>query len=228
MQLEDIRAEMEEELTWRKTELKFLKNRMSNITKEKDKEKYRKSLVVMLYSHFEGFSRTCLLIYVNALNSLELKRNEFNECIIAASMNDIFKKYDDRDRKCKIFKRKLPEEKEIHRFFRRTDLIMQFNNFLEEKLLIPDEVVDTESNLRYHVFQKNLYRLGIEYTVFDQYKKQINDLVNKRNSIAHGAEKMGIEEKYYDNLENTIYNIMDYMVRILIDCLKHKKYSSEI
>lgn len=38
MQLEEIRAEMEDELTWRQREIVFLRNVMVGIEKEEDKE----------------------------------------------------------------------------------------------------------------------------------------------------------------------------------------------
>lgn len=230
MQIEEIRAEMEEELTWRKGEIVFFKNRMSHISKENEKDRYRKVLVVMLYSHFEGFCKACFLIYLKSINSLGLLRKEVNENLIASSMEDIFRKYDDKDRKCDIFRRPLPNDKEIHRFFRRTDLIIQFNDFLEEKLYIPDKVIDTESNLRYHVMQKNLYRLGIDHRIFEKHRGNINKLVNLRNSIAHGSKRSGISYKDYESLEETVYNMMNELIKVLINSLEKnefkKKYAS--
>ena len=73
MNLLDIRAQIEEEITWRSDEIRFLKNQLSNIQKETEKEKYRKSLVVMLYSHYEGFSKTIFQIYINEINPEFLK-----------------------------------------------------------------------------------------------------------------------------------------------------------
>ena len=147
MQLEEIRAEMEEELTWRQREIVFLKNVMVGITKEEDKERYRKSLIVMLYAHFEGFCKTCLLIYVKAINDLNLTRKEANDSLVASSMEGIFNGYDNLDKKCKIFKRELPNDTGLHKFYRRTDLVVQFNEFLEQKLVIADNVAARKTNV---------------------------------------------------------------------------------
>ncbi|MBC1345165.1 hypothetical protein HB799_13990, partial [Listeria welshimeri] len=46
----DVISQIEEELTWRKDEFYFFKNQLSKMEKESDRERYRKSLVVMLYS----------------------------------------------------------------------------------------------------------------------------------------------------------------------------------
>ncbi|AJD28521.1 hypothetical protein G8E05_14215 [Clostridium botulinum] len=224
MQLEEIRAEMEQELTWRQHEIVFLKNVMMGIEKEEDKEKYRKYLVVMLYAHFEGFCKTCLLIYVKAINDLNLTRNEVNDCLVASSMEGIFNGYDNLDRKCKVFKRELPDDTDFHRFYRRTDLVLQFNEFLNEKLVIADNVINTESNLWYHVLKKNLFKLGIDYTVFDQYKSSINILVNKRNSIAHGSEKFGVPENDYKKIQDDIIKAMDNIIKILMKNLQDESF----
>ena len=55
MTKEELRTAMETELAWRQEELAFMKNQLTNIQEEILKNKYRKSLVLMLYSHFEGF-----------------------------------------------------------------------------------------------------------------------------------------------------------------------------
>lgn len=220
MQLEEIRAEMEEELTWRQREIVFLKNVMVGITKEEDKERYRKSLIVMLYAHFEGFCKTCLLIYVKAINDLNLTRKEANDSLVASSMEGIFNGYYNLDKKCKIFKRELPNDTGLHKFYRRTDLVVQFNEFLEQKLVIDDNVINTESNLWYHVLKKNLFKLGIDYTVFDQYQSSINTLVNKRNSIAHDSEKFGIAESEYKKIQDDIIETMNNIIKILMKNLK--------
>ena len=52
MTINDLREEMEIELTWRTDEFRMLKNNIAYIIKDEDKLKYRKSLVVMLYANF--------------------------------------------------------------------------------------------------------------------------------------------------------------------------------
>ena len=58
MDLDDVIAQIEEELTWRMDELRFLRNQLANIPDEKNKKRYRKTLIVMLYSYYEGFSKS--------------------------------------------------------------------------------------------------------------------------------------------------------------------------
>lgn len=224
MTLEKIREELEGELTWRQNELRFLKNQMATMLKEDEREKYRKSLIVMLYAHFEGFSKTALLIYIKFINDLKLNRHDVNENLQASSMNQIFRQYEDTNRKCDIFRKELPDDKILHNFFRRTDLLIQLKDFLSEELIVKDEVIDTESNLKYKILQKNFYKLGLPHNEFEIYSRDVDDLVNLRNSIAHGSEKTGIIARKYDVYERKIFFIMDELMKILIKNLKDESY----
>jgi len=219
MTIDNLREEIENELTWRSNEFRMLKNNISNIIKEEDKLKYRKSLVVMLYANFEGFCKISLLVYVKYLNSLNIKRKDiYNKPeLIASSMNEIFKLYDDKDRKCQVFKSKLPNDKNLHSVYRRTSLISEFENFMDESINLKEEVINTESNLWSHVLSKNLYILGINHDMFKQYNGDIDRLVNMRNSIAHGSERKGITEKSLEKLEKCILrDVMPKIITLLV------------
>lgn len=203
---------METELAWRKEELAFFKNQLYNIDDEEQQNKYRKSLVLMLYSHFEGFIKICLLTYVQYVNSLHRKRKDFNEQLVASSMNREFAAYDNNDIKCSVFKNKLPEDKRLHRFYRRVNLLENIEELEQSDLVIPDEAIDTESNLWYIVLQKNLFKVGLPIDLFDGLSKDIDALVNRRNSIAHGTERVGVREEEYSKWENKSYWIMEQII----------------
>lgn len=224
MTKEELRTAMESELAWRQEELAFLKNQLSNIQDEVQQDKYRKSLVLMLYSHFEGFVKICLLSYIQYVNSLHLKRENFNEKLIASSMNREFNAYDNNDEKCNIFKKRLPEDKRLHRFHRRVNLLEELEEFKQSDLLIPDETIDTESNLWYIVLQKNLYKVGLPIDLFDDLSSDIDALVNRRNSIAHGTERAGVKDNEYLKWETKIYRVMEEIIRCIYHEVCHEKY----
>ncbi|HEE9847385.1 MAE_28990/MAE_18760 family HEPN-like nuclease [Clostridium perfringens] len=215
MQIDDIVAEMEDELEWRLNEIKLLKNNITKIKKKDEKDRCRKALIVMLYSHFEGFYKTCLLIYINAINNLQILRREANINLATISMEHVLNQYDDINKKSKIFKKKFPDDSKLHKLARRVDLVNGFNMFLNEKLIIKDSVIEFDSNLNYNVLQKNLYKIGVNHDCFKKYQNDINTLVNYRNSIAHGQLRSGIEEKEYLNLENSVREVMKGVIRKL-------------
>ena len=224
MNLLDIYTQLEEELTWRFNEIRFLRNQLSQFNNENEKMIYRKSLIVMLYSHFEGFSKTAFLIYVNLINQEEIPRLNTNEFITTASLLEVFKAYDNTDKKCKIFKNALPDDTKLHQFARQVDLVMELNNLWREKVKIPESIVDVESNLKPVVLRKILFRLGFPHNSFDAYEGMINRLLNLRNSIAHGAVKNGLDSKEYEDIESTTLTIMNELKKVIINALENRLY----
>ena len=85
-------------------------------------------------------------MYVQYINSLSLTREVVKVGLKAASMNKEFNAYDNLDRKCEIFRRELPDDSGLHRFFRRVDFMSQYEEFMGENLEIDDSIINTESN----------------------------------------------------------------------------------
>ncbi|MBD0399337.1 MULTISPECIES: MAE_28990/MAE_18760 family HEPN-like nuclease [Bacillus] len=224
----EIREQLEEDLTWRKDEIRLLRNQLSYINLDEDKKRYRKALLVMLYSHYEGFCYTALQIYIKSINDESLKRKQANFHLATCSLSKEFDAYDNIDHKPHhykaIFKKQLPEESKLHRFARQLGLVEKINEFWEESLFIPDEVVNTEANLWPIVLKKLLYRLGLPYDYFKEHEGNITMLVNRRNGISHGRDKEGFEEKTYNEIQQTVFKILDSVVRLIIEALTQKSY----
>ncbi len=225
MNLEDIRAELELDLTWRQNEIRFLRNQLAYIPNELDRDRYRKSLVVMLYSHYEGFSKTALSIYADAINKENITCLEAHECIVAATLADAFKDFDNPNKKSRIFVSMLPDDSQLHRFARQVELIERLGNIWQRVVQIPTEiVVDMESNLTPVVLRKVLYRLGFQHDIFRDHEGKIHLLLNRRNNVAHGVRKDGITEKEYSETEMTAYDIMRELVKVIYTSLKNGSY----
>lgn len=224
MTANDLRAELEAELAWRQEDLAFFKNQLNNISDELEKDKYRKSLVLILYSHMEGYIKIALQTYIKYINEQNLPRKDVVSGLMAASMNPEFNAYDNLDRKCDVFRRELPEDTVLHRFFRRVDFIDQLEDFKNAPLVIEDSVINTESNLWYVVLQKNLYKIGLPVDMFEQYCRDINALVNRRNSIAHGNSRYGVTSQEFSNWEIKIKRVMEDITILLYDYANRKRY----
>ena len=205
---DEFRAELEEELRWRQEELVFFKNQLSNIESEIDADRYRKSLVLILYSHFEGYVKIALQTYIKYIRE--------------------FLAYENLDRKCSVFKTELPDDTALHRFCRRVDFIQQMEEFQNSILHLDDTTVNTESNLRYVILQKNLYKLGIPIDLFVEHKKDIDDLVNRRNGIAHGNAHAGISNMDFSNWESKVQRILSDITRLLYDYANHQRYLKDL
>lgn len=219
--LATIYASLEQEYSWRIDEIRLLRNQLSSMT-EDDRKRYRKSLVTMLYSHFEGFCYTSLAIYVDTLNSLSLKRADLNTNLAIASLAQIFKDYENKEKKSAFFTKH--EDKSIHHFHRQVELITELDGILSETAVIPPIVVDTESNIGPEVLKKILFKLGFPHNVFDIHKSDILQLLNARNDIAHGKMKSGVEEKDYNRIEKATLATMRGIISLIMDSLTNNKY----
>ncbi|WP_242833103.1 MAE_28990/MAE_18760 family HEPN-like nuclease [Desulfosporosinus acidiphilus] len=178
----------------------------------------------MLYSHYEGFCKTAFLIYVKSINQEKILRSIANDFMVAGSLSEVFKAFNNTDKKCKVFKNALPHDEKLHRFAREVDLVKEFDNFLQQIINIPESIVDVESNLKPLVLRKMLYRLGFQYDTFQVHEGLIDQLLNYRNNIAHGAIKNGLEQSDYDSIEKATYIVMEEIKKMIIDALQNKLY----
>ena len=224
MSYDEISAELNKELKWRFEELYFLQNLEANIENEELRRKYRKALIVMLYSHFEGFCKFAFDYYIMSINSRKCIRSSLIPPLIAASMHKEFTAYDNLDIKCKIFKQSLPADPKLQLFSRRHDFICAFDDFLKVIAKIPDNVIDTESNLNPIVLKKILFRLGFDISISDKYKNQINRLLGYRNRIAHGNSSDGIDEKDYLDIKKNTISVIVGVKQLVVRALRDEKY----
>ncbi len=223
MTADELRAALETELAWRQEELAFFKNQLNEV-EESNKNKYRKSLVLILYSHMEGYIKIGLQTYIQYINSQGLNRRDVNTGLMVASMHKEFIAYENMERKSEFFRRALPDDTRLHRLYRRVDFMENMENFKEQELVIDDQIIDTESNLWYIVLQKNLYKIGLPVDLFDDYRSDIDALVNRRNSIAHGNFKSGVTDTEFSNWERKVSEILEGITRLLYDYAKNRRY----
>ena len=118
----------------------------------------------------------------------------------------------------------MPDDEKLHRFARQVDFVKEFDNFLLEIVNIPEDIVDVESNLKPVVLRKILYRLGFQYDAFDSYIGMIDQLLNLRNNIAHGARKTGLDHTSYEAIEKTTYTVMEEIKKMVLNALQNGLY----
>lgn len=223
--LEEVRTRIEQERFWREAELRFLKNQLGSIEGESSKNTYRKSLVVMLYAHFEGACKAFLMIYVDGLNRSSLLVEEASPAIAAATLDDVFRELRNPNKKCQIFNKDLPEEGKLHRFARDRDFVEALPSLVSRNVTIKaEQVVDTESNLKPVVLRKMLYRLGLDPDMARPWAGTINELLNRRNSIAHGMGHEGVDENTYDRLERNVYQVIEQLVDAISEAIQNEIY----
>lgn len=223
--LAEFRAEMEAEREWREKEMRQLRNQVALLSSEDQRKTARKALVVMLYAHFEGISKALLSMYVNRLNGMGLRVGEVVSPIGAASLAEVFTALRDPNKKCAEFIRSLPNDAALHRFARDREFIEVAWKVAQRSVQIDaDEIVDTESNLKPVVLKKILFRLGLDPELAQPWEGAIHLLLNRRNDVAHGSAKAGLEEKEYAKLEQAVSLVVDGIVKAISDAVARKVY----
>ncbi|MDH2016214.1 MAE_28990/MAE_18760 family HEPN-like nuclease [Pseudomonas juntendi] len=226
LEVEDIASQLEIESAWRRAEYTQIKNALyNNSDSEEHKESFNKSLLLLLYSNYEGFCKSAFAIYIDGINSLNLKRKHVTSPIRASSLQSVFDAYDQLDRKGKIFKQILPDDTALHRLCRRAEFIDSLTDFNEAVVrLDPDKITDAESNLRPHVLKKILYKSGLNIDSINAYESLLSRVVNVRNAIAHGAQRRGITLIDYEAYESAIHQTEDCVRNIIINAVNISEY----
>jgi hypothetical protein len=224
MNIAEIRAELENDQGWRRDEIRSLQNQGSSIEDLEQQGQFRRALVVLLYAHFEGFCKFALTVYVNAVNKTGIRCAEANYALAAASLADLFAALRDSTSKCPEFRFTLPDDTHLHRFARDREFVERVADFENRKLEIPEDVIDTESNLKPVVLRKNLFRVGLTHDQFAFLDGDIHRLLNSRNKIAHGEARSGIKSTEYEALRAAVFYIMDSVTAGVMQALLEERF----
>jgi hypothetical protein len=224
MTLDDIWAQLESDLAWRQDELRLLSNSVASLANEANRERARRATLVMLYAHIEGFSKVALSTYIRAVNDLALSSREAAEGIVASSFVDVFRAITYGDQKGKVFKNPLPPDEGLHVFARRCQFISELDNLLGRPLMVPDDAVDTESNLNSKVLRRNLFRLGFPVDLLASYEDDLNELVYRRHNIAHGIDLSPVRKDIYEKLRKAAFEFMDELTLSIVGAVENFGY----
>ncbi len=220
----DFVDELYRELEWRSDELLQLRNLLTHESDLIERDRLRKSLVVLLYAHFEGFCSFALEHYLSAVNQAGIGCREAVPSIVAGSWEMLFNAMEHGDQKCRIFQKTLPNDPRLHRHWRRRHFVEEIEGFLSFPVSIPENVVDTESNLKPAVLERNLFVLGLDHSLVRPYSDQINELLGRRNRIAHGADRRGVPEPDYQRYESAVFEICIKLIEILQDAHQNERF----
>ncbi|MCY1161784.1 HEPN [compost metagenome] len=226
MDINAFRTQLELDWDWRWDELKLLKNMSSNLNLNQG-DIYRRSLVVFLYAHFEGFFQFALTHYIETINDQNIPCSQANTHLISATLSGVFKALRDDNAKCDFFRNDAPEDTKLHRFYRENQFIENSSDIFSRCVQIQTTCIDLESNLSPVVFKKNLYKLGLPYELDREVEGHLLRLKNIRNKIAHGERKEGVNINEYEGFENSVIRtITSTMANLTVAC-NDKLYLNE-
>jgi hypothetical protein len=220
----DAATELEEEQRLRTKEIYFLQNVCSGLRTDEDKDQMRRAMVVMLYSHFEGFAKFGFEVYRRAVESSNAKCTEVQSALACGALRDLFKAIRNPDQGSALLPVALNRIYELKPMAIERAFVEKAWDFGQRTVSVPEGFIDMESNLTPTVLRKNLYRLGLPHALFDQLGTSINKLLQFRNDIAHGARVGGITEVDYTQLQVAVFRMMDELKATLVSSIEKKAF----
>lgn len=186
-------------------EIMQLKDLLKSHRKDKRTNPLIKALIVISYSHWEGFVKGASRIYWEYIKNKGTSCNKLNRKIVIPLV-------------VQALYNKSTQEK-IH-------LLTDINNDPGYKLAIDkDKLVDTESNLKFEVLTKIIENFGEDSKEFETKSMFIDTIMLKhRNKFAHGDYD---SEATYDvaiEIAETVINLIDMYKTKIENMIAQEKY----
>lgn len=202
---DDFADQTDSDLTWRLRELSDLKGAIKN-NQQNARPVLLRSLVTILYAHWEGHIRFCAQKY---FEHLTLRKNRFDKLERQLYVNKFLVRLDTLFRsrvnvreRCKLISEVLDSSQE--RFSR-----------------INPSLVDTGSNLNSDVMKDMCIVCAVDFTYFEEKTTFIDViLLKRRNSIAHGEETHIHNDELDDLIDEGVA-----LMRTFKDALQNKVYT---
>jgi len=223
---EEVFEELEEDRASREREIRLIENVISRSQSEDEQEMLRRSLVLLTYSHLEGFCKFALSGYAAAVNALKLPCKDASFPLVALTLTKVFASLRDLNSKHPEFSA-LINDRDLHMLARERKFIEHFEQIVAQQVEIPDSAVDTKSNLSSLVLKRNLYQLGLRYPIVAKEGGKIDRLRNARNAIAHGDKLRKPKEVEVREYLVSAFEVMKFVQDEIFESLKTKVYQRD-
>lgn len=197
---ERIINELEAERDWRIKELKNIKLLFRDIDFNLQNDEYNniylKMTLPMIYAHWEGYVVESYRLIFEFINRINLSSDEVTYKILTYANNNSYNSL-----------------KGKHSFEQKCKFTENFLSVMKSNIKISGKI-DTKSNLKFEVFIALLNIFNIDVSNFNEFKFELDKLVNIRNSIAHGENSYILS---YNDIERYIEFVTKLMDRLLIE-----------
>jgi DNA-binding Xre family transcriptional regulator len=206
-----VLEEIEADKSWRNIELKKIENICQKLDNRDLNKLILKSTIPMIYAHWEGFVVSTLRKVNKYLNSLNYQYNDFDINLLTNAYEDNIKSlesslgYDKRVKHLNIIFDKLTSN-------------VKFST-----------KIDVKSNLKFQVLQDICMKFNLNINSFKEYERDLQKLLQIRNSIAHGESAYTFEK--YEDIEKFVTllsNLMDIFHLEIEDFFRNQKYKKVI
>lgn len=192
----DLHDGIVSEYTWRFHEIVCMKTEIQSM-KESNKRLLPmvRSLVMLSYSHWEGFVKYSTKYFLMYLSSLGLDLSQTHPALVASSLNYMLRN---------------KGRTESNRLI----LEILTNNHYKPHYQ-SDDMADTKSNLNFEVFEIICNNIGIDISHLSLKKQLIDEkMLSRRNKMAHG-ENDSLDKIYGIEVADIAIEMMHEFKRLL-------------
>ncbi|WP_431042643.1 MAE_28990/MAE_18760 family HEPN-like nuclease [Streptomyces sp. P1-3] len=216
-----IRATLEGEMTWRRNEVRRLRNMQSLDISQDSRESLRRALLVMLYAHLEGYTKFSLEQYAETINRASLTVAEGRKQLGAACLTERFKNY----RSPEIGDPLDPAGARARQVLKDADFLEELMNLQGRRIsLNVDHVTSADSNLSPAVLRRNLAMLALDDAEIHRFTGALDGLLKLRNGIAHG-ERMNLpSDPSFVKLEGRIFALCDSLTLLIYQSVRDEAF----
>jgi len=174
---------------------------------------FRKSLIMLLYAHFEGYCKFALQCYVIYINKKRIPVRKLKQGLIASCLEGAFVKLANSQYNPVNIANQLREDRVLQSLGRRREFLIEYDAITPNAVveINGDLCIDTESNLWSHTLKKLMFKLELEYNLVAEYQGDVNRLLNQRNAYAHGGRDRPPTENEYEEYKNTVFTLMRHL-----------------
>lgn len=221
---EQVQADLERDKAARESEIRVIEKSLRNATIKIEQESIRRSLVLIIYAHFEGHCRFALTAYAAAINSRGVRCSEAEPRLVASTLDRCFKELSNPSSTPRELRSSETLDEEVSFLHRRGQFVSELDGLFERKINIDDSVIDTQSNLKPQILKQLLFKLGLDYSFVGPIANDINRLLGVRNAIAHGDLLKKPDDDDVDDYKNLAYKTMASIQNAIMAGLTQKSY----
>lgn len=194
---------------WRVRELETLKKIgiiALNTYFLREKQQYYRMCIPYIYAHWEGFVVESFKSLIAYLNNEHLDKKTVVNELYTFSLQNVLKP--------------LAGKQSFEQSYQ---FVEKFVESFDKELYIDPSLLTANSNLNYKQLTIILNKFGMDNNLQD-YKPEINQLVNQRNSIAHGENGIIIEKDHVSNKIAVLQEMFDLIILEFENYLSLKLY----
>lgn len=165
--------------------------------------------VPMIYAHWEGFVVDALRTLLRHLNTLQLTGAQLTTNLVVVGLDETYQFLSGKQS-----------------FEQRMTFTDKFNEILQ-KIIKFELKVNTKSNLNDKILKELCDKFGFQYAKFDRLARDIRDLTNQRNAIAHGENAIILDAEKLATLIRVVEEAMSIFLCEIDSFLTNELYLLE-